>query len=308
MSPTGDEELDLIEMLLILWTRKTFIVLFTLLITISTAGVCFMLPNVYVVDAALSPVQVSWEGTDEDTSGSSIISPQLIRDYVLRGGVDAQISEQLQIPPEKIPKFTIDIKDNTHLVTIAIKGTNPQQAVSVLNVLLNSMSQYIREGQEEEVSRFAVQRKYLEEEVRQYENRVSMLIKQMTTSQQKVFVLEKFLKKSISDNKSDEIITSYFGVLQSWQTYLLSLQSEVDDLTVEKHLKEQDLEKLRKKMAQYSQDYIKKKPTVSLKSRKTLIVTLSFFLSFSVAVVLAFLADFFERLLARYRTLKVQEI
>ena len=63
-----DDEINLVDLFLIIWKRKMMIIVVTLLMTISAAGISLLMPKVYKVVTILEPAK--------DAEGKLVENPQ----------------------------------------------------------------------------------------------------------------------------------------------------------------------------------------------------------------------------------------
>ena len=154
---TVDNEIDLVDIFLIIWKRKKMIIVVTLLLTVTAAGISFIMPKVYEVVAILEP--------GRDVEGKLVENPQTIRENILGGAYDQIVAEKLNLRLDKIPIFKVSIPKQTDLVKISVESSEPQQAVFVLQELLLGVSGDIQGDLDLEIkkTRNAIKEAQLEE-------------------------------------------------------------------------------------------------------------------------------------------------
>lgn len=285
---TDSDEIDLADLVLILLRRKWLIVAMTGLVTLIAAGISLVLPEVYAVTAILEP--------GKDADGHLIENPQSIRENILGGAFDREISDKLGLKLDQIPQFNVAVPKNTSLVTIKIESTNPGEAVDVMTELIAKLAGNIERQLE-------VKRELINSEMRSLETKRSLIPSQtaqlerlISETEKKVLSLESARKKTVPDGDSSAIsILLYLNEIQNQQIFLNSLYDKLNELKVKEGEVEQKISQLKIKQANIKGVNITKQPDIPekpIKPQKVLIIALSFVLSLMMSILLAFMAEF----------------
>jgi LPS O-antigen subunit length determinant protein (WzzB/FepE family) len=294
------DEIDLIDIIRVLWKRKKLIIIGTLLLTIAAAGVSLLLPKVYEVTAILEPgTRAITDGKGQIIKETPVESPESIKSVALGGAYDSFIQKKLNISPIDFPKIKIDIPKNTTLIKFIIESAQPEQAVDVLNELLAQISNRIHE-------KLAVEKKGIENEIklvrianRTVEAKIKLIAKQVSETKERIQELEKNRQNSMSSRPADAVsILLYSSELQNKQIYLNGLQEKLKDLESDMQGADIKVDNLSLKLASLKSAIINKEPQVpekQIKPRKKLIVATMFLFGLLFMNVLALMIEFIGR-------------
>ena len=302
MSENGcsPDEIDLIDIIRVLWKRKILIIIGTLLLTIAAAGVSVLLPKVYEVTAILEPgTRAITDGKGQIIKETPVESPESIKSVALGGAYDSFIQRELNISPINFPKIKIDIPKDTTLIKFIIESAQPEQAVDVLNELLAQISNRIHE-------KLAVEKKGIDNEIklvrianRTVEAKIKLIAKQVSETKARIQELEKNRQNSMASRPADAVsVLLYSSELQNKQIYLNNLQEKLKDLESDMQGADIRVDNLSLKLASLKSAFINKEPQIPekpKKPRKTLIVAATFIFGLLFMNVLALMMEFIGR-------------
>lgn len=281
------DEIEIIDILRILWKWKTFIILGTLVITLAGAGVSLLLPNVYKVSTIIEP---------GDINKAPIESAESIRENILGEAFDETIRKNLNISLEEYPEIKVTIPKNTSLVQIYTESTDPRRAVNVLNELVALITRRIEKKIEIEKKRIQNEIELARISHGSVLERVALVEGQLADTTAKIQALEHNRQKSIAAKSSDAMsVLLYSNEIQSNQIYLNTLQDKKKDLESQVSSFKIRIDDIRLKLDQIKSTTIIKTPTVPekpVKPKKLLIAALSFMLGMMGTTLLSFLLEY----------------
>lgn len=287
-----DDEINLADLFLIIWKRKMLIIVVTLLMTLSAVGISLLLPKVYRVDTILEPAR--------DAEGELVENSQSIRENILGGAYNQAIVKKLKIPMIDLPEFKVSVPKQTDLVKISIESSDPQQAVRVLQTLLNEVAGKIRT--QLELKRSLAENKLAAAIAVEsfFPKQIQQVEEQFKLAENKIVEMERSRKASITNPKNDPmVVLLYLNEIQNQQVFLSSLQEKIVALQKEKELARVAVKTLRLKLAGLKGTNITKQPTMPdkpIKPKKILIVALAFILGLMGGVMLAFMVEFISNI------------
>ena len=283
-----DDEINLVDLFLIIWKRKTMILAVTLLLMVAAAGISLLMPKVYKIVTILEP--------GKDAEGKLVENPQTIRENILGGAYDRMIMEKLGLSLDKIPKFQVSVPKQTDLVKISVESSEPQQAVFVLQELLLGVSGVIQEDLDPEIKKTRNEIKEAQLEENFLLENIKLLKEQITQIGLKMTELEKGRKIALAAPKGDAMaVLLYSNEIQNQQIYLNSLQDKSAVILNKKNQMALKIDNIQLKLAGIKGTNINKPPTIPekpIKPKKTLIVALAAMLGLMGGVMLAFFAEF----------------
>jgi len=287
----ADDEIDLVELFLILWKRKWMIVIFTLLLTIAAAGVSMILPKVYEVTAILEPAA--------DAEGKLVENPQAIRENITGGAYNQSIVESLGLPAEEIPDLKVIVPKNTDLIKISMQTQEPETGVKILNQLITEVSSRLQEKLEVLIAETKNKVKSIKLKGQSFEDNIKLLKGQINQIGKKMEELENGRKAALASPKDDALaVLLYSNEIQTQQVYLNDLQQKLTAFENNKKSIQIEIDNIKLKLSNIKGTNINKQPSIPekpIKPKKTLIVALAFVLGFMGSIMLAFLAEFMNK-------------
>ena len=293
-----DDEINLVDLFLIIWKRKMMIIVVTLLMTISAAGISLLMPKVYKVVTILEPAK--------DAEGKLVENPQSIREHILGGTYDQIIAEKLKIPLNGIPGFKVSVLKQTNLMKISVESSEPQQAVLALDELFAAVSDDIQNRLDIKIRETQNMIKSAELEGKFLHVNVDLVKDQIAQIGKKMIALENGREKAMAAPRGDAMaVLLYSNELQDQQIYLNDLQQKLTMLENQKSQMLLKVDNINLKLAGIKGIKLNRPaniPDKPIKPKKTLIVTLAFVLGLMGGIMLAFFVEFLGT--ARQRMVK----
>jgi LPS O-antigen subunit length determinant protein (WzzB/FepE family) len=288
-----NDEVDLADLFLILWNRKMIIAVVTFLCVVAGVVACFFMPKVYEVTAIVE--------AGRDSEGFLLEDPQNIRENVLGGTFTLSISENLGINQSLVPKFKVVIPKDTDIVKIAVKTSDPERGVAILNALLEEISSHVANRLQIKVAQAANKVKQINFGNQSLDEQIALLEKQINENNKKMESLEDGRRQAMSSSNSDAMgLLLYLSELQVSQIYSNNLQIEKTKLEEQKRANDLALEEAELKLSTLKEGiHINKSPTTpdeAVSPKKPLILILSLLLGVFAGVMLAFVYEFFSHL------------
>lgn len=294
------DEIELIDLLRILWKRRNLIVFGTLVAVIAAAGITFLLPKVYEVSAILEPGTrpiSNYKGQIVDEK--NVVSPESLKVNILGGAYDQEIREKLDIGADNFPEFKVSTPQHTNLVKITIESSRPEEDLVVLRELVKVVAAGIEEKLEIEKDQVGNEIKLARIEEEGLAKRIELIKTQIGETQGKIAALLNDRQKSMARNPSDAMsVLLYSNEIQNQQIYLNDLQERLRELQTTAEGSGIRLENLQLKMASIKSTRLAKSPSISpkhIRPKKSLIIAMALVLSAMVMTMAAFFLEFLER-------------
>ncbi len=295
-----DDEIELIDILRVLWKRKALIVLGTLLLTLVAAGGSYLLPKVHEVTTIVEPGKrpISNEN-GQIVDEKALQSPESIRQTVLGGAYDGSIRDKLQIPAGSYPKIKADVPKRAQLLKLSIESADPQRAKAVLEEVVAKISNDVEEKIKQERDQIQSDIKLALVEYQGDLEKGKLLKGQIAETKETIKELEGDREKALASRSTDAmVVLLYSDEIQDNRTYLNTLKRNLMDVEQQSEIAKVKVERLETKFAGIKAIKVHKAPTISsnpVKPKKKLIVALAFMLGLMGTTVLAFLVEYVQR-------------
>lgn len=129
------EEVDLIEYLNVLWKRRWFIIVPTVLLALIAGVVSFLLPPVWEVDALIQPSKFFVQSTAGTFTEIIVVDPKQLAGQINQRSYERLINAQLNLDPRKFPILKAENPKDTKLVRVSIQTGEAEKAKAILNAL-----------------------------------------------------------------------------------------------------------------------------------------------------------------------------
>ena len=126
------DEIELMDILLVIWKRKWLIILPTLLCVIAAGVYSFLLPQKWEVDAIIQPSKLFIQNEQGEFQEVLVTDPNQITGQINGASYDRLISAELNVELRKFPKLKAETLRNTNLVRVSIREEDTQKAESIL--------------------------------------------------------------------------------------------------------------------------------------------------------------------------------
>ena len=138
-----ENEIELMDILNIIWKRKWLIILSTLLLVIVAGVISFLLPQKWEVDALIQPSKFfveTWEGQFVDVV---VVDPIQIVNQINQASYNNLIAAELKLDIIKFPKLKAENLQDTNLVRVSIKEKDVEKAKFILHSLFNQLKRQL---------------------------------------------------------------------------------------------------------------------------------------------------------------------
>ena len=126
------DEIELIDILNVIWKRKWLIVLPTLLCVIAAGVISFMIPQKWEVDAIIQPSRLFVQNQQGEFQEVVVTNPNQIAGQINEDSYDRLIAAELNVDLTKFPQLKAQTLRNTNLVRVSIREEDVQMGKSVL--------------------------------------------------------------------------------------------------------------------------------------------------------------------------------
>jgi len=130
-----DKDVELIDLLDVVWKRKWLIIVPTILIVLAAAAVSILQPSVWEVDALLVPSKIFMQGAQGQFVEVLIMDPKQIAGQINQESYNALIAAELNLDIRRFPEIKAEALPDTKLVRIAVQSRDAGQAKSILQSL-----------------------------------------------------------------------------------------------------------------------------------------------------------------------------
>ncbi len=294
------DEIELIDIIRVLWKRKKLIIFITFLFTLGAVGVSLILPKVYEVSTIIEPgVRPIADGNGQIINEVPVVSPDAVKEAVLGGAYDVAIQKKINLLPADYPVIKVTLPKNTTLVNVAIESTDPDKARAILDELVAQVGSDIQGKLENEKKKIENEMEATKISEKALDEKISLIEKQLNATSKKIEELENDRQKSMAGRSADAMsVLLYSNEIQNQQIYLNNLQEKLKDLETSAKTFGVLMENIRLKLAMVKSTRLVKPPTIPenpIKPKKPLIVALAGVLGLMGSMMLAFLLEYLER-------------
>ncbi|MFX0132357.1 MAG: Wzz/FepE/Etk N-terminal domain-containing protein [Candidatus Hodarchaeota archaeon] len=329
-----ETKIELKGYLNVVWKRKWFMLLATLLFISSVFIVSSLLPTQWEVDAIFDPSKSVSITEDGKWIKQYFVEPETIANLISQAAYNNEIANKLNLDIKEFPRLTAEVLINTSLVRISTKEKNIEKAKLILNSLCDrlktSLDSYANNKIKEidsQIKSKEMEKSILEAEINAFKNKLDIIKqkkqeieKEMTKIRKRTEELERERNLTLNKknrNESDNLaILLYSSEIQQnsinqnmLSEWLGNKIIEEDNINIELHYKERtkfmmeselnDLNEI-KKGIYYTK--IAKVPTSSnspTSPKKLFNVLIAAALGVLVSTILAFFLEYLEKQKAR---------
>ena len=271
-----EKETEMIYYLNILWKRKWFILIPTLLCVIVAGLISLVLPPEWEVDTIIQPGKYFIQTEDGPTREVIFVQPAQIESQINQKSFNHIIAAELDIDLRDFPKLKAETIRDTYLVLISLKTKDIEMAKSILSSLnhhlktdldkkvtveiksidtkiatnenLIKQNELTIEDKKNEIKLNEIEKNKIRQKIGSAENKHEISIgREKSISAEKKAVrnriddLEELLKKTLAETKDETQALSLLLYSNEVQNNLQFLSSLDEDLNQEK-VKQEDLE------------------------------------------------------------------
>ena len=325
-----NNEIELIDILNILWKRKWFIISSTLILIILAGILSFLLPKKWEISAVFIPSKIFVLTAEGKYEEAVVTDPKQIAGQINEGSYDIFISEELNIERQSFPKLKAFNLPETNLIRVSIRDKNIEKSISILNTLFSRLKENLDEktkieikGIESQIKSEEIEKFRVEKEIQMLQNTLTITQKrqkeieaEMSETRERIRLLEDdqraLLKKQNRSEAegfamflySNEIqlslryINTLNELINSKKVEMESLKQSIDNNTQNIRQRENTIEMLKERKGGIDYTELVKKPTSSLNPvfpQKKLFVLVAFLFGVIFFSLLAFFLEYLEK-------------
>jgi len=136
---TYENEIQLIDILNVIWKRKWLIIIPTFFCVVIAAAVSFLLPKVWEVDAIMLPSKFFVQTEQGEFAEVVVTDPKQIAGQINQKSYNSLIASELNLDINKFPRLSAENLRDTKLVRIVIRDEDIARAKSILQSLFNHL-------------------------------------------------------------------------------------------------------------------------------------------------------------------------
>jgi len=134
-----ENEIELIEILNIIWKRKWIIIIPTLLLVIATGVTSSLLPKKWEIDTLIVPGKFILQSEGGSYEEVLVADPKQIASQINQASYDLPIASELNLNIREFPKLKAENIRDTNLVRISTKATDVEKAKFILSSLFKHL-------------------------------------------------------------------------------------------------------------------------------------------------------------------------
>lgn len=303
-----EEEIELIDILRVIWKWKKFLILGTLLCTVFASGISLFLPEIYEASAVIEPGNIPWSKGEQILILSKeeqvvevplLEDPASIKEVLLSGAYAGGLSRNLNVPSDHLPKFKVAIPKKTNLVKISAESIDPTLAKNALNEIILLIKNDLQRKLEVGLAPVKRGAELAQIEYENIQEKIKLVETQLTDTKKRLSALESVRANLVSSRADDAVpIAMYAGQVQENRFHYQNLQEKLQDLRAQGQKAQVDLDKFVGLVKGAAGIQVHQSPSISetpIKPKKTLIMALALMLGLMGTTLLAFFLEYLER-------------
>jgi capsular polysaccharide biosynthesis protein len=200
---TNENEIELIDLLNVIWKRKWLIIIPTFLIAFAVGVISFLIPPKWEVDAIILPSKFFVQTEQGEFTEVVVTDPKQIAGQINQKSYNALVASELNLDIRKFPKLSAENLRDTKLVRIVIRDTDVAQAKSILQKLFDHLKTELDK-------RIDVEAKAIDSKITTYEKEIKkkeldIQSKEIEKSKTKQQILSADNKLKISEQRFSSI-------------------------------------------------------------------------------------------------------
>ena len=294
------EELELKDIIQIIWKRKILVFAGTLLCVAVVAVMTAFLPKIYKISTLVEPgylIVTDKEGQLIEKKPTE--SPEMIKESILGGAYDQPIRSKLNIRSDHYPEIEVRIPSGTMLLSISLETEQPNLGVKILREMNTMITKQLDEQIENEKEKVKNDMQITVIRGQATQKKIELLEKQIKLASEKIADLEKHRQNALASGPDGAMsVFLYLNEIQDKQIYLNDLQEKLENYLEEAETNKVEIEDLKIKLGAIKNAQVYKEPIVpekAVKPNKSLLIGLSLFLSFPSFILLALFLEYFQR-------------
>ncbi len=163
-----EEEIELMDIINVLWKRKWLIIAGTLISMVVAGVVSFLIKPVYEISAVIQPGKMLVQDQYGRYEEVSIERPKQIASRISEKTYDSLVANELKIPLKELPEIEGEEIKDTFLVRVFTKNHDIERGKSILNSLIKQLRKDVDGKVEAEI-------RMIESQIETYENKIKSL-------------------------------------------------------------------------------------------------------------------------------------
>ena len=286
-----NDEIELIDLLRVLFKRKIMISVITLLITVLSIAVCFVLPQKYSVTFLLE--------LGQDEAGKALVSPQAVKAVVDNDSYGDSIRQQLSLDQQLGLKFKVQIPKGTDVLAVEYQTTRPEIGIAVLDKLQELIGLDVDSKLDKKKSEIVAAIDHATIDLDSLQGKIKLLYSQVEQVEGAIVDLQKARSAVLANPDRDAMaVLLYSNEIKDGFESLNLRKEQLKDYEKAALSGVVQIRELKGSLNYLRGVYAYKKPTVSdqpISPKKPLIVALGFMLGFMGSVMLAFLLEYLRQ-------------
>jgi len=169
---TNENEIELIDLLNVIWKRKWLIIIPTFLCVVAAAVISFRMPRVWEVDAIMLPSKFFVQTEQGQFNEVVVTDPKQIAGQINQKSYNNLIAAELSLDIRKFPDLKAENLRDTKLVRISVRNKDIAQAKSILQSLFKHLKIELDRKIEVETKDLDTQITTKENSIRDMENEI----------------------------------------------------------------------------------------------------------------------------------------
>jgi uncharacterized protein involved in exopolysaccharide biosynthesis len=169
---TDEREIELIDVLNVIWKRKWLIIIPTFVFIAIAAVVSFLLPKVWEVDAIMLPSKFFVQTEQGRFEEVVVTDPKQIAGQINQESYNQMIAAELNLDIARFPRITAENLRDTRLVRIAVRDKDIARAKSILQSLFDHLKKELDTKIEVETRSLDTQISITENSIKDLQNEI----------------------------------------------------------------------------------------------------------------------------------------
>ncbi len=204
------KEMDLVEFLNVLWERRWFIILPTVLIALIAGVVSYLLPPKWEVDAIIQPSKFFVQSAQGTFTEVVVMDPKQLAGQISQGSYNRLIAARLNLDPREIPKIAAANLRDTNLVRVSLRTGDVGEARPILNALFECIKSDLDQKVDVEVMSITSQIALKDNDIKTKELDIQSRNIEIEKTRQEIVAAGNKLK--ISEERSRRLLEEIKGV------------------------------------------------------------------------------------------------
>jgi capsular polysaccharide biosynthesis protein len=211
-----DKDVELIDLLDVIWKRKWLIIVPTVFIVLAAGAASLLKPSVWEVDAILVPSKIFMQTAQGQFVEVLITDPKQIAGQINQESYNALIASELKLDIRKFPDIKAEVLPDTKLVRLTVRGKDAQQGKSILQSLFVRLKEELDRNADVEINSIDTEITTKQNSMKDMDNEIK--VKQLDIKSQEIE--KERIKGEIESNKnkiaiSEERSTSILEEMKS---------------------------------------------------------------------------------------------